>query len=424
MPSSTAVAADPAIGSRLWWLPLGLALVFSVFWTPWECVWDGHFFFSESTSSGFDVFHLSYFQNPGAASADAFYRPLDRLRLEAGYRWGGWLGVILPMALLHILGTWGMMRLMGPGSATLALAILYAVHPLFSEPLHYLPGQADVAITTGLVWILLLNRSGLPIWALIISLVAPWLKESAWVLPLIHLAHRPPRCRWHGLAVIGMACLWYGSRPEGIGLYRHADNLETLIKGLSVSVTMLPRALMSLVGVNLEERGHFVLVDGVRWLALWILFPVVLYRLRGHARLFVALLLVGTLQHVLAVTEDASGQLWMPWSSRFYVLSLPVLILWVRPRLESGWTSLRAAILLLTACFCALMHVGHAGYWSNDVVLWRSMTRESVGIKSYWHNRVMAEWMAGHVEEARAAAEAAGRLGLVELAQDERFKVR
>lgn len=335
----------------------------------------------------------------------------------------GWIGVILPTALAHGLGTLGLMQWMGRGRSTLWLALIYACHPLLSEPLHYLPGQADLFLASALIWIMVFNNSGRPLTALLIAILAPWLKESAWVLPCIHLAQKPNGFRWHCAFVCGMAALWLMARPDDIGTYRHADNAGLLLEGMSTSVSMMPNALLALFGLNLEERGHFVPVVGRDWLLIWPIFVLAFLWVQGRSRLLLGVFILGTLQHVLSITEDVQGRPWMPWSSRFYVLCAPVLILWIQPYFEKSWTSLRAILCSLTVTFFVLMHASHAGYWSNDVVLWRSMTREPVGVRTNWHNRVMAEWRAGNQDEALNAAKEAGNLGLKDIAADSRFQV-
>lgn len=147
----------------------------------------------------------AFFWHPEYFSADpekAMYRPLLLVSLALNHAWSGEQTYSYHLVNLALHGlcavlVWALLGQLGrpPGTA-LAAALLFALHPLATEPVNYISSRSELlaaALVLGAVWAEGAGRRWLGLGCFALALLA---KESAIVLPALLLLRAYSRGTW------------------------------------------------------------------------------------------------------------------------------------------------------------------------------------------------------------------------------------
>ncbi len=349
-----------------------------------------------------------FFSDPSQFSVDAekgMYRPLLLVSYALNFALGGFsvTGYHLLNILLHALNAclvcWLATRLSGDGRVGLVAGLLFAAHPLGSEPVNYISSRSDsLAALFALLALGLFVRAEqdqaprLRTWvrlSLVLSLLS---KESAIVLPLLFVLYDYlflSRQRWRG----GWAQFWRRHGPYwglaagyvsvvvingflGRSLGKPArelgDHLATQIKALAY----YPYLILMPARLNVEHQ--FAVAQG--WFTLPVLLPLVLvlsagwllwrHRRQGDQVVFLVLWALLALLPVLLMPLNVlvnERRLYLPCAA--FCIGLAWLL---RAGGVRGWVLVGALVVV-----AGLNSWRRSQVWADEMSLWTDAVKKA-----------------------------------------------
>jgi hypothetical protein len=188
-------------------VPLGIGLLAYIGTLSFDFVWDDHHLLVTNTvvrqPSLVRVLTSDFWQE---GEQTDFYRPLVSLSYFGEFRlWGlvpsGYHAANLAYHLLTVAAvTWGGLILFGSPLAAAVSGMIFAVHPVHTEPVAFIAGRPDLMAGALAIGALCLHLRGRPRWSVLLFGGALLCKETAVMLPaLLLLADRlvrQPRDTW------------------------------------------------------------------------------------------------------------------------------------------------------------------------------------------------------------------------------------
>jgi hypothetical protein len=303
--------------------------------------------------------------------------------------------VHLCIAVLHVVSSVVLLRLLRPLPAALLAAGIFAVHPMASEVLGWASALPDALSVTAA---LLAAVAGGPLLAGVATLCALLAKESALlVLPALLAAGLAPRRLLPGW--LGAVAIWLLLRTlSGVGAgWSWADRLHLVPAALlwPLSTMAIPHPLTAARDL-LAVPGWSLALGGA----------VLLAGLVAARRSRVALVGVGLAVAAAAIALPPTLDGYLA-AERYAYVGLIGLALWVAAVVPRSDGRLLGAVALVSVG----LHIHHGSRWSGDVPLFSAATRAIPESSFSWHLLGHALAREGRMSEAADAFGTAIRTG-------------
>lgn len=368
-----------------------------------------------ATSANVDLIFNKEYWYPRLAMG--LYRPLTTLSFlfnyavlgnetrPAGYHAVNWILHSINATLLFLL----LRELIGNRFGALAIASLWAVHPVLTESVTNIVGRADMmaafAVLGALFGCMQASRSrGMKRWlwwtgAATACAIGAFAKESAIVvLPVMGLyelllakpAERTSRVKGYALLALPFAIFWVirsrvfaGAAPFDIAYtdnpLAHANFFQaklTAIKIIGKQLTLLawPAVLSADYSYNQIPLSSWS--DWKAWLSLIVLLGATVAGIRLYRRNPPVAFAIGFFFVTLAPTANLATPIGSPLAERFLYLPAMAFVAcaaaagaWALRRAPAGWV--RAALILTVAALGARTFARNFD-WKDEASLWRS----------------------------------------------------
>jgi protein O-mannosyl-transferase len=325
-------------------------------------------------------FFLTYFSDPAAFSADpgkAMYRPLLLLSYGFNYAVGGgyhpvvFLCFNLVVHLGCVLAVWDVGRRMGEENAMWA-ALLFALHPLASEPVNYVSSRSESLAALGVLVAFgayLRQRTAWD-WVAGVCFVAALLSKSiAVVLPVLLLAyeyHKGEPRHWRRLvpyfvtALAYVWLLWYlGFLGSSLAAAPRAPGLQWITQ-LKAWVYYFWLAVMP-AKQNVEHAFVVArLQQWAPWLAAGALFSLgwVVWRIGGRRRFWAIWVAVSLLPASIVPLNVLVNE------HRLYLGGVGLAFL------AAGALAARRRLWVALLLVCAVLTWQRNAVWQSETSLW------------------------------------------------------
>ena len=370
----------------------------------------------------------SYFVDSGTFSAEpgkGMYRPALQTTLAFNYALGTYQvrGYHLVSIFFHVLtciGLWLLLSRLLPAHAAVAVCLLYASHPIHTQPINYISSRSELMAGCGVIWSLwaaVAGRRWFAGGAFIVALLSKSVALQG--LPLVALlawrGHLPNR--WRGVLPFLLIAVGYVALITVDGFLTHslAQQVRPMSVQLSTQALVVVRYLHLLVMPTALSIEHGIVpVDALDlgWVAAILLIAsLVTWSLRAGFDQRIQWVGVGSTWFFIGLSVTVLVPLTVIASEQRLYLStagllLAVICLCEKQPLVSGlrhWW-MRRILPLIVAVFCLLV-VGRNQLWKSELSLWSDAVKRAPGSVRAWSNYALALHHGGDRTEALAAYE-------------------